>query len=122
MIYLYIGIAGAKGAVLRYFAGMIIASNSVFPWATLVVNLSGSFILAWLTASVFQRFHVSPVLASAIGTGFVGSFTTFSALSVETIELFKDQHIVLGIVYVLISMIGGLWMSRLGLKTVKEAE
>lgn len=122
MTYFYIGVAGGLGAILRYLIGISLLTNSMFPWATLITNLAGSFLLAWLTTSLFKRFTVSPLLASAIGTGFVGSFTTFSTLSVETVEMFKDNQLFLGIVYVFVSIIGGILMSRLGFKVSKDVE
>lgn len=122
MIYIYVGVAGALGAILRYLIGVSLFTNSIFPLATLITNLAGSFLLAWLTTSVFKRFTVTPLVASAIGTGFVGSFTTFSTLSVETVEMFKDNQIFLGVVYVLVSIVGGILMSRLGFKVSKEVE
>ncbi|TLS37088.1 fluoride efflux transporter FluC [Pseudalkalibacillus caeni] len=122
MVYIYVGIAGALGAILRYLIGISLLTNSTFPWATLVTNLAGSFLLAWLTTTLFKKIPVSPVVASSIGTGFVGSFTTFSTLSVETVELFKDDHLLLGIAYVLVSIAGGIFMSRLGFKVNKEVE
>lgn len=122
MVYMYVGIAGALGAISRYFIGITFMTNSVFPWATLIVNLVGSYLLAWLTTSLFNRISVSPIIATAISTGYVGSFTTFSTLSVETIELFENKHYLLGVLYILVSIIGGLVMSRLGFKGSKEVD
>ena len=89
MVYLFVGIAGSLGAILRYLIGISLFTNSSFPYATLSINLIGSFLLAWLTTRFFKRTSLSPVIATAIGTGFVGSFTTFSTLSVETVQLFQ---------------------------------
>lgn len=122
MIYIYVGIAGAIGAMLRYFIGISLFTDRVFPWATLLINLAGSFLLAWLTTSFFKRHSFSSAASTAIGTGFVGSFTTFSTLSVETVELFKSEQWELGIVYVVISLFGGILMSHLGVKTSKEVK
>jgi len=122
MTYIYVGIAGACGAMLRYFIGMTLLTGRAFPWATLMTNLAGSFILAWLATSLFKRVSISPTMATAISTGFVGSFTTFSTFSVETVELFENQQFVLGVVYVFISIVGGLLMSGLGFKTGKGAD
>ena len=116
------GIAGALGAIARYGIGVLLLTNSLFPWATLVTNLSGSFLLAWVTTFLFKKIPISPVTAKAIGTGFIGSFTTFSTLSVETIEMFEGNRVLLGIVYVFASMVGGILLSRLGFKVSKEGE
>ena len=120
MVYLLVGIAGSLGAILRYLIGISLFTNSAFPFATLCINLIGSFLLAWLTTHFFKQTSISPVITTAIGTGFVGSFTTFSTLSVETIQLFQSGSIGLGILYVFISIVGGMLMSQLGFNVEKE--
>ena len=122
MIYVWVGIAGTLGAVLRYIIGVSLFTNSTFPFATLMINLSGSFLLAWLTTNLFKRLSISPVTATAIGTGFIGSFTTFSTLSVETVNMLQNGNILLGLVYVFVSIVGGLALSRLGFKVSQEVQ
>ena len=122
MVYLLVGIAGTLGAILRYVIGLFFFTNSSFPFATLAINLIGSFLLAWLTASVFKKSSLPPALITAIGTGFVGSFTTFSTLSVETVTMFQKGEILLGMVYIFVSMIGGLFLSRLGFSLDDKGE
>lgn len=102
--------------------GVSLFTNSTFPYATLMINLIGSFLLAWLTTNLFKRLSISPIIATTLGTGFVGSFTTFSTLSVETVNLFRAGNIVLGLSYVFVSIIGGLAMSRLGFKVSQEVQ
>ncbi|WP_342431469.1 CrcB family protein [Neobacillus sp. FSL H8-0543] len=116
MIYLYVGLAGALGAILRYIIGLVLFTNSAFPYATLLVNLIGSFVLAWFATNVFIKMSLSPLIKTTIGTGFVGSFTTFSTLSVETITMFEKGELLLAITYVSVSVLGGFYLSRLGFK------
>ncbi|MEH7884324.1 fluoride efflux transporter CrcB [Bacillus sp. JJ1609] len=121
MAYLWIGIAGFFGAILRYSIGLFLFDESeMFPFATLTVNLIGSFLLSWFTTYFVKRFSIPDHLQAAIGTGFVGSFTTFSTLSVETVTLIHNNDLFLAVVYVFISIAGGLIMSRLGYRAVKE--
>lgn len=122
MVYLFIGIAGALGAILRYIIGILFFPNTLFPFATLTVNLAGSFLLAWLTTSFFKRIPISPMLAHAIGSGFIGSFTTFSMFSVETVAMINNGFIFLGIIYMFLSVTGGIFMGRLGFKIGKRSE
>ncbi|MGA9226448.1 MAG: fluoride efflux transporter CrcB [Mesobacillus sp.] len=121
MAYLWIGIAGFLGAILRYSIGLFLFDESLeFPFATLTVNLLGSFLLSWFTTVFVKRFSIPDHLKAAIGTGLIGSFTTFSTLSVETVTLIHNNELFLAFVYVLISIAGGLIMSRLGYRVVKE--
>ncbi|OMF59852.1 chromosome condensation protein CrcB [Paenibacillus sp. FSL R5-0490] len=123
MVYILVGAAGFLGAALRYSIGVFLfQENAVFPFATLTVNLLGSFLLAWLTTGLMVRFSLSAHIKTALGTGFVGSFTTFSTLSVETAALFLDGKTALAVLYIAASIIGGLWMSRLGFRVRKGEE
>ncbi|KON90207.1 chromosome condensation protein CrcB [Sporosarcina globispora] len=123
MVYLLVGAAGFLGSSLRYSIGVFLFHESaVFPFATLTVNLLGSFLLAWLMTGLFVRFSLPAHIKTALGTGFVGSFTTFSTLSVETVTLFLHGKIVLAVLYVAASVFGGLWMSRLGFQVRKGEE
>ncbi|MCM3666962.1 fluoride efflux transporter CrcB [Mesobacillus subterraneus] len=123
MAYLWIGFAGFLGAILRYSISLFLFHESaVFPFATLSVNLIGSFLLAWFITAIVKRFSIPDHLKAAIGTGFIGSFTTFSTLSVETVTLIQNQDLFLAFVYVFISIVGGLMMSRLGYRLVEEKQ
>lgn len=112
-MYVYIGIAGALGAISRYLIGNMMFSQTIFPFATLSVNLIGCYALAFLTTRVIG---ISHKLKTAIGTGFLGSFTTFSAFSVESVRLFQSGNTILAIVYIALSMVGGIIMIKLGWK------
>lgn len=116
MLYLYVGLAGAIGATARYGLGLMVGSfgSSVFPVATFLTNLIGSFLLGWLTHTFLQKGKPSPQFVTVIGTGMIGSFTTFSTFSVETIQLLEEGHVWIAIVYVFLSIIIGLWSSWLG--------
>lgn len=120
MVYVYVGIAGFLGAILRYLIGLSFFTNSLFPYATLSINLLGSFLLSWFSTNLFKRSSLPASVKTAIGTGFVGSFTTFSTLSVETVELFENGRFLIGILYIFVSIAGGLLMSRLGFKASME--
>jgi fluoride exporter len=122
MVYLLVGRAGAFGAILRYLIGVSLFTNSSFPFATLIVNLLGSFLLAALTTRIFEKTSLNPIITTAIGTGFVGSFTTFSTLSTETVNLFQNGNNLIGVLYIFVSIVGGLFMSRLGFKAREEVQ
>lgn len=116
MVYLFVGLAGALGALTRYSVGLMLYTYSIFPFATLLVNLVGCYLLPFLSSTVFHKSKFSSDVQTAITTGFLGSFTTFSAFSVETVKLFQQGEIILAVLYVLVSVVGGIVMSNLGWK------
>lgn len=114
--YIAVGIGGVIGALARYGVGQLFQPtfSAGFPLATWLANMSGSFLLAFLTMSVFRMKQVSPLMISAVGTGIIGAFTTFSTFSVETLQLLRHQALTMAFLYVSASMIGGLLVSFVG--------
>lgn len=88
MIYLYIAAGGVVGALARYlvFSWLAGADPAGFPWATLLINLSGSILLGFLLRS-FPLWGTSPDARALLTIGFCGSFTTFSTFAFETVAL-----------------------------------
>ena len=84
-----IAIAGAAGALLRYGVGRAVQPET-FPAATLAVNVSGSFAIGFLAALFAERGGLPPELRTALVVGLLGSYTTFSAFSLETLRLAQD--------------------------------
>ncbi|RDI45616.1 fluoride efflux transporter CrcB [Falsibacillus pallidus] len=123
MVYFVVGAAGILGALCRYYLGIFIGDywTHTFPLATLITNLVGCFILGGFTAHLFKLKILHPFLLKGIGTGFVGSFTTFSTFSVETVEMIKGSHIGLALLYVILSMWGGLLFAWAGYKIGDKA-
>ncbi|EMX4398394.1 fluoride efflux transporter CrcB [Listeria innocua] len=113
MYFLYVGVFGALGGMCRYAMNLWLGGGD-FPSATLAVNLIGCFLLAFIMPFLAEKSRISLVLLNGIGTGFIGAFTTFSAFSVDTIELFQQGEVVLAISYILVSLIGGLVMVKFG--------
>jgi CrcB protein len=87
-----IAVAGALGALARYaLDGLVLRRTAgAFPWGTFVVNVTGSFLLGLAFVLLTERMAVSPWLRSALTIGFIGSYTTFSTLSLETYRLAED--------------------------------
>lgn len=105
---LWVGLAGMAGAITRVLLGQLIHNESGFPMVTLVVNLVGTFVLCWIVAGALRKISVNRQLYDAVTTGFLGSFTTFSTLSLETVLLVENDQLMMAIVYVALSIIGGL--------------
>lgn len=114
MIILWIGVAGALGALSRWLLSQWIHSvrPDIFPWGTLVCNLAGCLLLGYLTFVTLRRF--SNRMKLALTTGFIGSFTTFSAFGVETVQLMEAGQAATALVYAAISLAVGLLLSQLG--------
>lgn len=113
-VYLLVGIGGMIGAILRYSVSVLTTLwwSSSFPVATLFANYTGCFLLPFLSFKLSGA--VSLDVQKAMTTGVIGSFTTFSAFSVETIALFESGNIFEGWLYLFLSIVGGLVFVRLG--------
>ncbi|MFN8233068.1 MAG: fluoride efflux transporter CrcB [Actinomycetota bacterium] len=109
--------AGALGALARYGLGGLIAQRfpTLFPWDTLVINVSGSFVLGLLFVVLTERWNAPPMLRTALTIGFLGAYTTFSTFSLETVRLLEDASYGLAMLNVGASLALGLGAAWLGL-------
>jgi len=114
--YLAVGVGGFFGAIARYLIDYWISRRmgSLFPYGTLVINVSGSFILG-LFATSTERWIVHPHWRLLLGVGFVGAYTTFSTFGYETHRLIEEGSFGLALLNVLLSVIVGLMAVRLGI-------
>lgn len=109
------------GSIARYaVSGAVSRVNESFPWGTFVVNITGSFALGFLVAMFSDRFVVHPDLRVALTVGFLGAYTTFSTLTLETFELAETQAWGWAAVNVLASLIVGLVAVWLGTLTGRQ--
>lgn len=106
MTLIYIGLAGALGAMARYWASGL-QGRRAFPWGTMAVNLLGSFLLGLLTGLVMKGL-ASPTAKAVLGTGFLGAFTTFSTFQVDTLRLHRGGRTTLAWLYLIASTGAGL--------------
>jgi len=106
MIYVLIALGGAAGSVLRYVVGGAIqrGSSSGFPIGTMVVNVSGCFLIGVLVRQ-FLNMQLSNDLRALLIVGFCGGFTTFSTFSAETLALIEGGEYARAGTYVLLSLI-----------------
>ena len=87
-----IGVAGVFGALARYgLEGWVSRRAGSFPWGTFVVNVSGSFLLGLLVTLLGERFAVAPWVRASLTIGFLGAYTTFSTLSLESYRLLEGR-------------------------------
>jgi CrcB protein len=117
----YIGIAGLLGTLARYLISGWVArtAGETFPTGTLVVNLSGCFLVGFLYQITEQRFLVDPVLRTSILIGFLGGFTTFSSFGLQTFTLLQQGQFWFAALNIVISNIGGIFLVWAGYVTSK---
>jgi CrcB protein len=120
LTYFWVATGGALGSVGRYWLSTVVTSRvgATFPWGTLVVNVSGSFVIGLLAALAISegRPLAAPAARLFLMTGVCGGFTTFSAFSVQTLHLIQSGkwfyaggNVLLSIVLCLI----GVWLGHL---------
>ena len=78
-----------------------------FPYATLSINVGGSFLMGFLFVETLERLTVSPALQTGILTGFIGGYTTFSTFEMEALLLVEQGAPLKALLYVLLSVIVG---------------
>lgn len=108
MDYLAVAVAGFFGAVTRAVLGNAIKLLvvSAFPWGTFIVNITGCFILSFFLRLTLERLEINPRLRLAIGTGFLGAYTTFSTFAVDSIVLVKSHEMWVSLVYIVGTPVG----------------
>ncbi len=115
MTYLWVAIGGALGSVARFWlTGTVAAYTGLrFPWGTLFINVSGSALIGWVAAvSLPDRLGWHPDVRVFLMTGFCGGFTTFSAFSLQTVELLQLGEVAAAAAYAVASVVlcvAGAW-------------
>lgn len=126
-----VALGGAIGAVLRYQLGRLLThllgpqAVTAFPWATLAVNLLGSFAVG-LLAGWLARYGAGDSLDTDqwrlfVGVGLLGGFTTFSAFSLELMMLIERGQPGLAFIYAAVSLLAGLTALYVGLIVTRLA-
>lgn len=106
---------GMLGSLLRFVAGTFIMQKvgTAFPWGTFAVNIFGSLLIGWVAGQAakhpgFQAWQLF------LATGFCGGFTTFSALSNESLQMLKHHQYGLLATYMMASLILGIGAAAFG--------
>lgn len=111
-VWVGVGLLGGAGAVCRFLADRTVTNRlgRPFPFGTLAVNVSGALLLGFLGGLVLPT-H----LALLLGTGFVGSYTTFSTWMFETQRLTEERRLWAAFANIAVSVAAGLAAAALGL-------
>ena len=122
MDLLLVGIGGFAGAVARRVVDLWVSdrAGAAFPFGTLVVNLTGAFLLGLLYAWATERDVLPREIRGPVMIGFIGAYTTFSTLMLESWRLVEDGAWVLGLANIgasmalgIVAVVGGLAVGRL---------
>ncbi|NTU43304.1 MAG: fluoride efflux transporter CrcB [Nitrospirales bacterium] len=116
MEYLIIGAGGFAGAVARYILASWIGQQwgRSFPLGTLIINVSGSFLIGLLMTLFTERFMVNPQWRLLLVVGFLGAYTTFSTFEYETGRLLKDGELLFAALNVVLSVFSGFVALKIG--------
>ena len=117
-----VAIFGALGTLARYgLQGVVqIRTASTFPYGTLLINLSGCFLLGLIGQFTLNRLVISPDWRVAIAVGFFGGYTTFSSFGWETAKMLEDGEWARVSAYVGASVVVGLLLSVAGIRLANK--
>lgn len=113
---------GFVGAVARAeLAEALPASAGEWPWATLIVNVIGAFLLGYFTTRLQERLPLSSYRRPLLGTGFCGALTTFSTMQIELLRMLDAGEVGLALAYASISVVAGFLAVALATNLVRRA-
>ena len=112
MYWLAVALGGAVGAMGRAGIAALLTTGAGFPWQTFVANVIGSVAIGLIWAAL-ERADAPPLWGAFLITGVLGGFTTFSAFSRETLNLFSSGNLVLASIYIFLTIflcLAGTWL------------
>lgn len=117
-VYLAIAFGGSLGAVSRYWVSSrtYLWLGSEFPYGTLMVNVSGSFLMGLLAILLTEKIAAPEELRFALLVGFLGSYTTFSTFSLDGLQALNEGLVLKFSLYAVVSVfasLAGVWLGSL---------
>jgi len=120
MVLVAIALGGAIGSVGRYFVASAVQRPFVqFPWGIFVVNISGGFLMGVIVELSALKLSMPPELRAFLTVGILGSYTTFSAFSLDSVLLIERgayasaaAYMVASVVLSVLALFAGLWIIR----------
>lgn len=105
-----VAIGGAIGSILRYLAAIGAArlAGPDWPYGTVFVNVTGSFLMGVVVELIARRFNASVEIRLFVATGILGGYTTFSSFSLDASSLFERGGLTDALAYVLASVVLGI--------------
>ena len=112
---------GFVGAIARAsLADVLPASGTQWPWATVIVNVIGAFLLGYFTTRLQERLPLSAYRRPLLGTGFCGALTTFSTVQVELLWMLDAGRVGLALSYAVVSVVAGFAAVALATNLVRR--
>ena len=107
MHWIAVAVGGAFGAVARYAISTWIfdSTSHKFPYATLSVNVLGSFVMGIFFVLILEKGLLLPEWRGVLMIGFLGAFTTFSTFSLDALGLWQNGHLFMALIYILATVI-----------------
>lgn len=116
---MWVGIGGGIGAALRYQAGNLINQkyHGGFPLSTFLINISGAFIIAYLSVVLNIGWHsrYGSIIHEMLLTGILGGYTTFSSMQLDALKLYEKGKKFITVFYLFITISAGIIGAMLGI-------
>jgi fluoride exporter len=120
--YFWVAVGGALGTAARYWLSGLVAQSigETFPWGTLIINVTGSFVIGFFAALTGPdgRLFVGSTTRQFVMTGICGGYTTFSSFSLQTLNLANNgewlragSYIVVSVVFCLVAVWAGVLLA-----------
>jgi CrcB protein len=120
--YLFAALGGGLGALARWAVSAALPhARGAWPWATVLVNLTGCLVIGALLAVLLARFPTSAWMRPFLAVGVLGGYTTYSTFAVDVVQLGRAGHAGLAAAYVVVSVVGGVLAVVLGLLAGRAA-
>lgn len=127
MIWLFIALGGAAGALARYTLMTLVDTGrhgigggwQVLPLGTLTVNVLGSLLIGVLYVLIIEKMTLAPEFRSLLVVGLLGAFTTFSTFSLDTVLLLEQGYWLQAVTYTLLSVVLCVLAAWLGMAILR---
>ena len=119
-LYVFVALGGACGASLRFYISQLVLNwlGKGFPFATLMVNIIGSFTMGLLYQLIEHEIITISVHRALIGIGFLGAFTTFSTFSLDSLLLLQQGYVLKAAINILLNVSLCIGAAALGMYVV----
>lgn len=117
--FLMVATGGAFGAMARYAVSLWVPVTAGFPWATFIVNVLGSLLIGVVYVVLVEKAAFPPFWRELLVVGFLGAFTTFSAFSIEAVNLIQNHEISVALVFVVSSVFFCIVAAVLGMSLAR---